>query len=120
MLKKRNQKVAWSLLVACSLLEIRLTFLFVFQACTEMAMPMCADGVTDMFEPAAWNFKAFSDGCYKKWKVRPQRDWIITHYADKNIRAASNIVFRCGKDQNDVLYPLENTPNQPGIRHVQA
>ncbi|XP_064636783.1 lysosomal Pro-X carboxypeptidase-like isoform X2 [Lineus longissimus] len=68
-----------------------------FQACTEMAMPMCADGVTDMFEPSPWNFSAFSDDCYKSWKVRPQRDWVITHYADRDIRAASNIVFSNGQ-----------------------
>ena len=26
-----------------------------YQACTEMVMPMCFDGVNDMFENAPWN-----------------------------------------------------------------
>ena len=64
------------------------------QACTEMVMPMCADGIHDMFEPTPWNVTEYSAGCMKRWGVKPDLDWIITHYGDRHIKAASNIVFR--------------------------
>ncbi|MBN3293335.1 PCP carboxypeptidase, partial [Polypterus senegalus] len=38
-----------------------------YQACTEMVMPMCSDGINDMFEPQQWDLKAFSDECYKQF-----------------------------------------------------
>ncbi|XP_063241210.1 lysosomal Pro-X carboxypeptidase isoform X2 [Bacillus rossius redtenbacheri] len=67
-----------------------------FQSCTEMVMPMCNDGVEDMFEPAKWDLSTFSDECYKKWKVRPQPDLAIKEYGGKRISTASNIVFSNG------------------------
>ncbi|XP_069825817.1 lysosomal Pro-X carboxypeptidase [Dendropsophus ebraccatus] len=67
-----------------------------YQACTEMVMPFCSDGVTDMFEPQTWNFEAFSDDCYKQWGIRPRPKWITSVYGGKNITAASNIIFSNG------------------------
>ncbi|XP_074649830.1 lysosomal Pro-X carboxypeptidase-like isoform X2 [Tubulanus polymorphus] len=68
-----------------------------FQACTEMVMPMCADGKSDMFEPSPWDYNAFSVGCTKRWKTVPVSTWITTHYGGRNIKAASNIVFSNGE-----------------------
>ncbi|XP_047103081.1 lysosomal Pro-X carboxypeptidase [Schistocerca piceifrons] len=67
-----------------------------FQACTEMVMPMCSNGVTDMFDKVKWNFTSFSQSCYKKWKVYPQADLAIKTYGGKDISTASNIVFSNG------------------------
>lgn len=67
-----------------------------YQACTEMVMPMCTDGVQDMFEPEEWNFKAFSDECNAMFGVRPRADWAGTVYGAKDIAAHSNIVFSNG------------------------
>ncbi|KAM4047654.1 lysosomal Pro-X carboxypeptidase [Anomaloglossus baeobatrachus] len=67
-----------------------------YQACTEMVMPFCSDGVTDMFEPQTWNFDTFSDECYKQWGIRPRPEWITSVYGGKNISAASNIIFSNG------------------------
>lgn len=67
-----------------------------YQACTEMVMPFCSDGVGDMFEPQTWNFEAFSDDCYKQWGIRPRPKWITSMYGGKNISAASNIIFSNG------------------------
>ena len=64
------------------------------QACTEMVMPMCTDGVQDMFEPEEWNFQAFSDECYAMFGVRPRADWAGTVYGAKDIASHSNIIFR--------------------------
>lgn len=64
------------------------------KACTEMVMPMCSDGVNDMFEPQKWDFHAYSDDCFKEWGVRPRPSWITTLYGGKNISHHSNIVFR--------------------------
>ncbi|XP_062983931.1 lysosomal Pro-X carboxypeptidase [Elgaria multicarinata webbii] len=67
-----------------------------YQACTEMVMPMCSDGVNDMFEPQKWDFHAYSEECYKTWGVRPRPSWIPTFYGGKNISAHSNIIFSNG------------------------
>lgn len=57
-------------------------------------MPFCYDGKKDFFEPSKWNFTAYSENCYKKWKVMPRPFMPQTVYGGKNIKAASNIVFR--------------------------
>ncbi|XP_010782352.1 lysosomal Pro-X carboxypeptidase [Notothenia coriiceps] len=67
-----------------------------YQACTEMVMPMCTDGVQDMFEPEEWNFQAFSDECYAMFGVRPRADWAGTVYGAKDIASHSNIIFSNG------------------------
>lgn len=65
-----------------------------FQSCTEMVMPMCSDGQADMFEPQAWNFAHYSDGCHKRWGVRPSEQRAVLMYGGKELSTASNIVFR--------------------------
>ncbi|MFT7803846.1 lysosomal Pro-X carboxypeptidase-like [Arapaima gigas] len=67
-----------------------------YQACTEMVMPMCTDGVQDMFEPQPWNFEAFSEECYALFGVRPRPYWAGTVYGGKEISSHSNIVFSNG------------------------
>ncbi|XP_007664991.2 lysosomal Pro-X carboxypeptidase isoform X1 [Ornithorhynchus anatinus] len=67
-----------------------------YQACTEMVMPLCTDGINDMFEPQPWDFKALSDECFKLWGVRPRLFWIPTVYGGKNISSHSNIIFSNG------------------------
>ncbi|KAK2846694.1 hypothetical protein Q5P01_009693 [Channa striata] len=68
-----------------------------YQACTEMVMPMCTNGFTDMFEPEEWNFQAFSDECNAMFGVRPRADWADTVYGGKDISAHSNIIFSNGE-----------------------
>ncbi|CAK6957948.1 lysosomal Pro-X carboxypeptidase [Scomber scombrus] len=67
-----------------------------YQACTEMVMPMCTDGVHDMFEPGEWNFQAFSDECNAMFGVRPRPDWAGTVFGGKDIASHSNIIFSNG------------------------
>ncbi|XP_048216251.1 lysosomal Pro-X carboxypeptidase isoform X2 [Perognathus longimembris pacificus] len=67
-----------------------------YQACTEMVMPFCTNGIDDMFEPESWDFKKFSNECYKQWGVRPRPSWINTIYGGRNISAHSNIIFSNG------------------------
>ncbi|XP_030633269.1 lysosomal Pro-X carboxypeptidase [Chanos chanos] len=67
-----------------------------YQACTEMVMPLCTDGIEDMFEPQPWDFQAFSDECYSMFGVRPREDWVETVYGGKNISSHSNIIFSNG------------------------
>ncbi|CAB1348372.1 unnamed protein product, partial [Coregonus sp. 'balchen'] len=65
-------------------------------ACTEMVMPLCTDGVQDMFEPQDWNFQAFSDECHALFGVRPRADWADTVYGGLDIASHSNIIFSNG------------------------
>eukprot|EP00105_Crassostrea_gigas_P020096 XP_011438787.1 PREDICTED: lysosomal Pro-X carboxypeptidase-like [Crassostrea gigas] len=67
-----------------------------YQSCTEMVAPSCSNGKTDMFEKSAWDFKEYTNGCLKNWKVKPDINWIETQYWGKNLSAASNIIFSNG------------------------
>lgn len=71
-----------------------------FQSCTEMVMPICSDGVNDMFEPQSFDLKNIEEGCYKSWSVRPQINKVLIEYGlDKNLPSASNIIFStCSRD----------------------
>jgi len=64
------------------------------QSCTEMVMPICSDGVNDMFEPNPWNLTQVIAECRKRWNVSPRPRWVVEQYGGKNISAASNIIFR--------------------------
>ncbi|XP_003935096.1 lysosomal Pro-X carboxypeptidase [Saimiri boliviensis] len=68
-----------------------------YQACTEVVMPFCTNGVDDMFEPHSWNLKELSDDCFQQWGVRPRPSWITTMYGGKNISSHTNIVFSNGE-----------------------
>lgn len=66
-----------------------------FQTCSEMVMPVCSNGVNDMFENNPWDLNKFIDNCYKQWNFKPEPYKIETLYGGMNITAASNIIFRC-------------------------
>ncbi|XP_064144838.1 lysosomal Pro-X carboxypeptidase isoform X2 [Loxodonta africana] len=68
-----------------------------YQACTEIIMPFCTNGVDDMFEPRSWDLEELSDDCFKEWGVRPRPFWITTLYGGKNISSHRNIIFSNGE-----------------------
>ncbi|CAL1674146.1 unnamed protein product [Lasius platythorax] len=67
-----------------------------YQACTEMVMPMCTDGVNDMFEPAEWNFKEYNNTCFKKYSVSSQPYLACQQFGCKNLNTVTNINFSNG------------------------
>ncbi|CAG4950635.1 unnamed protein product [Parnassius apollo] len=67
-----------------------------YQACTEMVMPMCTTGESDMFEPNPWNITKVSADCHKKYNVYPRPDVARLEYGGDRLLAASNIVFSNG------------------------
>uniref|UniRef100_T1JCH1 Lysosomal Pro-X carboxypeptidase n=1 Tax=Strigamia maritima TaxID=126957 RepID=T1JCH1_STRMM len=67
-----------------------------YQACTEMVMPMCADGINDMYEPYKWDFKAYSENCLQDYNIIPREMMAPLMYGGKHIKFASNIVFSNG------------------------
>lgn len=72
-----------------------------YLACTDVPMPMGSNGKDDMFYPAAFDFKAYSDSCFATYGVRPRYDWIFQEFGGKNpkkdFKAHSNIFFSNGK-----------------------
>ncbi|XP_004708913.2 lysosomal Pro-X carboxypeptidase [Echinops telfairi] len=68
-----------------------------YQACTEIIMPLCTTGVSDMFEPHAWKPKELAEDCFKQWGVTPRPSWISTMYGGRNIKSHKNIVFSNGE-----------------------
>ncbi|XP_012347648.1 lysosomal Pro-X carboxypeptidase [Apis florea] len=67
-----------------------------FQACTEMVMPICSDGINDMFKPHTWNLDEYSNDCIKQYSVKPQPNLICEEYGCKDLSTATNIVFSNG------------------------
>jgi len=57
-------------------------------------MPICSDGVNDMFESDPWNLTQFIADCRKQWSVVPRPRWVVEQYGGKNISSATNIIFR--------------------------
>ncbi|KAH9635749.1 hypothetical protein HF086_013857 [Spodoptera exigua] len=82
--------------VVCQYLNQTLTGDKLLAACTEMVMPICADGVNDMFEPEPWNFTKFADACHKKYNVYPRVEMARLEYGGNRLQASSNIVFSNG------------------------
>lgn len=61
-----------------------------------MVMPMCGDGINDMFEAQPWNLEKYAEKCLKKWKVNPRPLMAPLIYGGRNISSSSNIVFSNG------------------------
>lgn len=68
-----------------------------FQGCTELVMPVCSDGVTDMFFPSTWNLTEETDKCNKRFGVSPDIYKIVMTYGGSYLSTASNIVFSNGE-----------------------
>ncbi|KYQ50108.1 Lysosomal Pro-X carboxypeptidase [Trachymyrmex zeteki] len=67
-----------------------------YQACTEMVMPICTDGINDMFEPVKWSIADYNNTCFKRYSVSPQPYLVCEQYSCKNFNSASNIIFSNG------------------------
>ena len=67
------------------------------QACTEMVMPICANGVTDMFEPTPFDLDAYSEACNKKYAVKPDPSLAVRVWGGRDsLSTATNIIFSNG------------------------
>lgn len=76
-------------------ISVQLTvFGYFIKSCNEMVMPMCSDGINDMFEAIPWNYTAYTENCLKQFGLRPRLDMAKIVYGGRSIRASSNIVFR--------------------------
>ena len=68
-----------------------------YQFCTEIVMPMCSDGINDMFEAQKWDFESFSKNCMQQFNVTPDESWAEREFNGKNFsQEASNIYFTNG------------------------
>ncbi|XP_075224030.1 lysosomal Pro-X carboxypeptidase-like [Lycorma delicatula] len=67
-----------------------------FQACTQLVMPVCSNGVNDMFEPQSWNIVEYLIKCEQQFKVKPRPYFITKQYGGKHLETSSNIIFSNG------------------------
>jgi len=68
-----------------------------YQACTEMILPVGADGVNDMFLPQPWDLQAYTKYCNQKYEVESRPFWIPLAYGTGAFNiSASNIIFSNG------------------------
>lgn len=96
-----------------------------FQACTEMIMPICSDGVNDMFEPQSFNVTAYTKDCKRRWGVTSQKDKVRTLYGDADMNSYTNIIFSsCSRDPWSAGCPQQSVAKNsihaikiPGVCH---
>lgn len=67
-----------------------------YQSCNEMVMPMCSDGVNDMFYKDDWDLRKYRAKCEKDFHVTPDVDKAVLMFGGRKISAASNIIFSNG------------------------
>uniref|UniRef100_A0A336L8H0 Lysosomal Pro-X carboxypeptidase n=2 Tax=Culicoides sonorensis TaxID=179676 RepID=A0A336L8H0_CULSO len=71
-----------------------------FQSCTEMVWSNCQNGTTDMFPPRAWDFRKYSDDCFKKFGVKPKNYSMNAlgeiRYGGGRLNGVTNIIFSNG------------------------
>ncbi|OQV22879.1 Lysosomal Pro-X carboxypeptidase [Hypsibius exemplaris] len=68
-----------------------------YQACSELVMPDCTDGKTDMFYYRPWNISEYNRECHKNFAVKPDPSLAIREYGGRDLVAHSNIIFSNGK-----------------------
>ena len=61
-----------------------------------MVMPVCSNGVTDMFEVMPWDLNQYSQMCKKTYGVSSEGEKAIILFGGRNISTASNIIFSNG------------------------
>jgi lysosomal Pro-X carboxypeptidase len=61
-----------------------------------MVMPICSDGVYDMFEPRPWDEAKYAADCVKKFPwVKPEPQLVAKRYGGLTLaNLSSNIIFR--------------------------
>lgn len=58
-------------------------------------MPLCTKGgEDDIFEPRSWDFESYAQYCENTYGFKPTTDLVEKEYGGKNLKAASNIIFR--------------------------
>lgn len=76
-------------------------------------MPVCADGVTDMFEKRDFNLTSISEKCVSDYGISPDADAAIREWGGRDLSAASNIIFSNGdRDPWSAGGVLHTIPNK--------
>ena len=87
-----------------------------------MVLPVCSNGVTDMFEPNPWNITKFSLDCKKKFGIYSDIEKALILFGGDHIKTASNIIFSNGErdpwSAGGVLETLN--PTLPAIKVPHA
>ena len=83
-----------------------------------MVLPICSNGVTDMFENSPWNFTTYSDGCKKQYGIYSDKEKAMILFGGDHIKSASNIIFSNGlRDPWSAGGVLETlAPSLPAIK----
>src|SRR5690554_7130746 len=79
-------------------------YMWNYQYCTELMMPMSTNGKTDMFWEQPWSTEDNVKWCQEMFGITPRLNWAAIEYGGKKLHYASNIVF-----SNGVLDPWTGT-----------
>lgn len=59
-----------------------------------MVMPLCSNGIKDIFEKQPWDIDENIKHCLNTYNVKPAVDIVEKTYGGKHLKSASNIIFR--------------------------
>jgi lysosomal Pro-X carboxypeptidase len=80
-----------------------------YQACSELVMPDCTDGKSDMFYFQAWNMTEYSANCQKNFALQPDSGLALHEYGGANLQYHSNIIFSNGKFNKNSVFLFKNS-----------
>ena len=59
-------------------------------------MPVCADGLTDMFEKRDFDLRSISRECMREYGVAPDASTAVREWGGREMHGTSNIIFSNG------------------------
>lgn len=85
---------------------------WLFQQCTEFALPLCGDGIVDMFYPTEWDNDKFDHKCRLLFGVKPKVDRLVRAMGGANLCGTSKVFFTNGDLDPWSAYGIEAPPTR--------
>ncbi|XP_075527715.1 lysosomal Pro-X carboxypeptidase-like [Dermacentor variabilis] len=85
---------------------------WLFQQCTEFALPLCGDGVADMFYPTEWDYVKFYQKCGLLFGVTSKVDRLVQAMGGANLCGTSKVFFTNGDFDPWSAYGVEASPTR--------
>ncbi|XP_054931409.1 lysosomal Pro-X carboxypeptidase-like [Dermacentor andersoni] len=85
---------------------------WLFQQCTEFALPLCGDGVADMFYPTEWDYVKFYQKCRLLFGVESSVDRLVRALGGANLCGTSRVFFTNGDLDPWSAYGVKASPTR--------
>lgn len=84
---------------------------WLYQQCTEFVLPLCGDGVADMFYPTEWDYAKFCQKCRLQFGVHPEVDRLVRALGGFNLCGTTRVFFTNGDMDPWAAYGIDVAPS---------